>query len=217
MDVQWRVDPSPHGIKKKKKKKKAKAENDASPAERAVTPSQKAEKRGKKARQEKQHAAPRQESAGPGPSAPEPKANPLSRTSSTTRAHLTGSAFSSLALSAPTRRAVAEVLGYEAMTVVQEQTLGLALKGRDVIARARTGTGKTIAFLLPTVERLAAATGGLGGVGALAISPTRELASQIRAECEQLIAFHKPRLSSLVVVGGTDAKKDASRIRAAPT
>ena len=41
------------------------------------------------------------------------------------------------------------------------------------------------------------------GVGALVISPTRELASQIGEECEQLIHFHKPLLSSLVVVGGT--------------
>jgi hypothetical protein len=69
---------------------------------------------------------------------------------------------------------------------------------------ARHITGKTIAFLLPTIERLVARRGPAGsGVGALVISPTRELASQIGEECEQLITFHKPLLSSLVVVGGT--------------
>ena len=150
------------------------------------------------------------------------KANPQSRTSSTTRAHLTGQTFASLELSDETHRAVAEVLCYTTLTSVQSQTLPAALAGRDVIAKARTGTGKTIGFLLPTIERLVAAAkatmvGALPrGVHALVISPTRELASQIRAECEQLITFHKPRLSSLVVVGGTNVNADASKISARP-
>ena len=70
-----------------------------------------------------------------------PKANPLSRTSSTTRAHLSTASFSSLPFSAPTARALAEVLRYERMTLVQEATLPVALKGHDVIAKAKTGTG----------------------------------------------------------------------------
>lgn len=150
-----------------------------------------------------------------------PKANEHSRTSSTTRAHLTSARFASLPLSAPTRRAVAEVLGYDTMTLVQEQTLPVALRGSDVIAKAKTGTGKTIAFMLPTVERLAAhaAKGGGGGrrgVLALAISPTRELAQQIQQECEQLITFHKPALSSFVVVGGTNVHADVKRLTSWP-
>ena len=91
------------------------------------------------------------------------KANPLSRTSSTTRAHLTASSFGSLPLSAPTQRAISEVLRYERMTLVQEQTLPVALRGVDVIAKAKTGTGKTIGFLLPTVERLASLAHTSGG------------------------------------------------------
>ena len=75
-------------------------------------------------------------------------------TSSTTRAHLTSASFAALPLSAPTQRAIAEVLRYEQMTLVQEQTLPVALRGTDVIAKAKTGTGKTIGFLLPTIERI---------------------------------------------------------------
>ena len=144
------------------------------------------------------------------------KANPLSRTSSTTRAHLTSAKFSSLSLSAPTARAVTEVLCYESMTLVQEATLPVAMQGHDIIAKAKTGTGKTIGFLLPTIERIVRTGGGQGAILALAISPTRELASQIRAECEQLITFHKPQLSSLVVFGGTDVKKDVGKLRSSP-
>ena len=109
------------------------------------------------------------------------KANPTSRTSSTTRAHLTETTFASLPISALTKRAVAEVLCYQTLTKVQAETLPLALQGVDLIAKARTGTGKTVAFLLPTIERLLAAGARPGsGVQALAISPTRELASQIQ-------------------------------------
>jgi len=145
------------------------------------------------------------------------KANPLSRTSSTTRAHLTQAAFVALPLSAATQRAIHEVLGYETMTLVQEQTLPVALTGKDVIAKAKTGTGKTIGFLLPTIERLAGGGGGRGrGVRALAISPTRELAYQIREEAEQLITFHKPALASYCVVGGTNVNADASRLSSSP-
>ena len=120
------------------------------------------------------------------------KANPLSRTSSTTRAHLTASSFGSLTLSAPTQRAISEVLRYERMTLVQEQTLPVALRGVDVIAKAKTGTGKTIGFLLPTVERLAALahkSGGMlpRGVLALAISPTRELWNAISCSASSRI------------------------------
>ena len=109
------------------------------------------------------------------------KANPTSRTSSTTRAHLTETTFASLPISALTKRAIAEVLCYDTLTKVQAETLPLALQGVDLIAKARTGTGKTVAFLLPTIERLLAAAARPGaGVQAVAISPTRELASQIQ-------------------------------------
>ena len=148
------------------------------------------------------------------------KANPLSRTSSTTRAHLTTAQFTSMPLSAPTQRAIAEVLHYDHMTAVQEQTLPVGLRGADIIAKARTGTGKTMGFLLPAIERIVAhnkaASAPVRGIRALAISPTRELAAQIRDEAEQLITFHKPALSSLVVVGGTSVEKDVKKLFSSP-
>ena len=105
------------------------------------------------------------------------KANPHSRTSSTTRAHLTEVTFASLPISANSKRAVAEVLRYETCTAVQAQTLPLALQGTDLIAKAKTGTGKTIGFLLPTIERIAQAKAkATPGILALVISPTRECA-----------------------------------------
>ena len=63
----------------------------------------------------------------------------------------------------------------------------MILQGFDVIAKAKTGTGKTMGFLLPTVELLLKPYSGPPGVRALAVSPTRELASQIGEEAEQLL------------------------------
>lgn len=66
--------------------------------------------------------------------------------------------------------------------------------GGDVVCKAKTGTGKTLAFLIPAVDRLLAAQaqGRLqpGGVAALIMSPSRELAMQIAAEAQQLLRFH---------------------------
>ena len=69
------------------------------------------------------------------------KFNPTSRTSSTTRAHLTETTFASLPISALTKRAIAEILCYQTLTAVQAETLPLALQGMDLIAKAKTGTG----------------------------------------------------------------------------
>ena len=137
------------------------------------------------------------------------KFNPNSRTSSTTRAHLTETTFASLPISALTKRAIAEILCYQTLTAVQAETLPLALQGMDLIAKAKTGTGKTMGFLLPTIERVVQANAGPGrGIHALVISPTRELASQIEDECQQLMTFHRPALSARVVFGGTNVKAD---------
>ena len=62
--------------------------------------------------------------------------------------------FSSLGLSPATMRAMTEGFGYEFCTPVQEQSIPVAMAGFDVLARARTGTGKTLAFMIPAVEKL---------------------------------------------------------------
>jgi len=96
---------------------------------------------------------------------------------------------------------------YETMTKVQQATLPVALSGVDILAKARTGTGKTLAFLIPTIENILR-TNSM----ALVISPTRELAGQIHQECLALCTFHK-NFTAQCVFGGTSKSGDLSKLR----
>lgn len=96
-----------------------------------------------------------------------------------------------------------EASNYETATPVQEQVIPPILAGRDVIASAQTGTGKTAAFLLPVMNRLLHNHVD-GQVGALIIVPTRELAIQISQHVEGLSYF--THLSSIAIYGGNDAQ-----------
>ncbi len=84
-----------------------------------------------------------------------------------------------------------EALGYTEPTPVQEQSIPLALKGRDMIAAAKTGTGKTAAFSLPSLDRIERTDAKKSPV-ILVITPTRELAMQIQEVCGT-IAKLRPR------------------------
>lgn len=86
--------------------------------------------------------------------------------------------FQELGLSENVLNAVKQ-LGYSAPTPIQEQAIPIVLKGRDLIAAASTGTGKTAAFLLPAVCRLSPSRKGPRPPRILIITPTRELAEQI--------------------------------------
>lgn len=96
-----------------------------------------------------------------------------------------------------------EASNYENATPVQEQVIPPIMAGKDVIASAQTGTGKTAAFLLPVMNKLLANHVD-GQVGALIIVPTRELAIQIAQHIEGLSYF--THLSSLPIYGGNDAQ-----------
>ncbi len=96
-----------------------------------------------------------------------------------------------------------EASNYENATPVQEQVIPSILAGKDLIASAQTGTGKTAAFLLPVIHRLLSNHVD-GQVGALVIVPTRELAIQISQHLEGLSYF--THISSLAVYGGNDAQ-----------
>lgn len=99
-------------------------------------------------------------------------------------------------------RNMTEGMGLETMTEVQSKTINSAIKGTDIIAQARTGTGKTVAFLLPVLQNilnvdpdLAKSVRGRRGprstaddIRSLIISPTRELAEQIAEEAKKLVA-----------------------------
>lgn len=95
-----------------------------------------------------------------------------------------------------------EASGYEEATPVQEQVIPLVLQGRDVIASAQTGTGKTAAFLLPLIHRMLSEPHGSHSINALVIVPTRELAIQIEQNLEGLSYFSG--MSSIAVYGGGD-------------
>lgn len=96
-----------------------------------------------------------------------------------------------------------EASGYEEATPVQEKVIPVILEGRDIIASAQTGTGKTAAFLLPVMNRLISHRHE-GEVGALIIVPTRELAIQIAQHIEGLSYFSE--LSSIAIYGGNDGQ-----------
>ncbi len=106
--------------------------------------------------------------------------------------------FDDLGLSKQTLAAVNQ-LGYTSPTPVQEQAIPVVLEGRDLIAAAKTGTGKTAAFSLPTMDRLGHAK-GTKGPRMLVVTPTRELAQQIGEVCETIA--HSTNHRVLTVVGG---------------
>jgi ATP-independent RNA helicase DbpA len=105
--------------------------------------------------------------------------------------------FSGLKLIEPLRRAVAEV-GYLEMTPVQAESLPGILAGRDVVAQARTGSGKTAAFALGLLSTLDATAVRLQG---LVLCPTRELADQVSREIRRLARF-MPNVKVLTLCGG---------------
>ena len=105
--------------------------------------------------------------------------------------------FSDFGLEASLLKAVRE-LGFTRPTPIQEQAIPPALRGKDVLACAMTGSGKTAAFLLPIVQRLLAKPRGV--TRALVLAPTRELAAQTHAHLEEL-AVHTP-VTGAPVFGG---------------
>ncbi|MBX9609122.1 MAG: DEAD/DEAH box helicase [Gammaproteobacteria bacterium] len=108
--------------------------------------------------------------------------------------------FASLGLAETLLRAV-EAQGYSTPTPIQRQAIPAVLSGRDLMAAAQTGTGKTAAFALPLLQRLAAAEGAQRRAPrALILAPTRELAAQIQ-ECLVQYGAHL-KLKSAVVFGG---------------
>ena len=109
--------------------------------------------------------------------------------------------FSDFGLAEPICRALA-AKGYTEPTPIQTQAIPVVMAGRDLCGIAQTGTGKTAAFALPTIDKLAKAPKALtrGGVRTLVLSPTRELASQIAESFTQYGKFM--RLSVTTVFGG---------------
>ncbi|TVY24908.1 ATP-dependent RNA helicase, mitochondrial [Lachnellula hyalina] len=113
-------------------------------------------------------------------------------------------------------------LGYENMTDVQTMTINQGLQGDDIIAQARTGTGKTLGFLIPTIQRILEKDPELAtrhrysrarasDIRAIIISPTRELAEQIAVEAAKLT--NNTDLIVQVAVGGNSKREMLNKTR----
>ena len=107
--------------------------------------------------------------------------------------------FKNFQLKEPILRALAD-LGYEHPTDIQDQAIPVLLGGSDLIGISQTGTGKTIAFLLPILQRL---TPGGGDPQAVVVCPTRELAIQVAGEAERVGKHLGAR--TVLAYGGTSS------------
>lgn len=99
-------------------------------------------------------------------------------------------------------------------TPVQLATVPPALAGHDLLVSAATGSGKTIAYLLPALARLLVADRTVGGPRGLVLVPTRELARQVYKQAEKLMQF--THLHGALITGGEDFKYQAARLRRNP-
>lgn len=116
--------------------------------------------------------------------------------------------FAALDLSDALLKALAD-LKFETPSPVQAQTIPLLLQGRDVIAQAQTGTGKTAAFALPILKQL---NMKLNATQTLVIAPTRELAIQVASQFE-VLSVHQKGTSVSVLCGGQDYARQLKQLR----
>ena len=126
--------------------------------------------------------------------------------------------FDALGLTPELLRAVADQ-GYTEPTPVQREAIPLVLAGRDLLAGAQTGTGKTAAFVLPMLQRLngsapAGRPGGPSPIRVLILTPTRELALQVE-ESVRTYGAHR-RIRSVAIYGGVGYEPQIRALRAGP-
>jgi len=100
-------------------------------------------------------------------------------------------------------------LDYTEATPIQEQSIPIAIEGSDILGLAQTGTGKTLAFAVPMIQKIVDSKES--GVKALIIAPTRELADQINETVKSLTKF--TTLRSLTVYGGVNRKPEIERLK----
>ena len=119
--------------------------------------------------------------------------------------------FSSLLLDEPLLDAV-DQLGFKEMTEVQQVAIPLALQGRDLIVNARTGSGKTVSYVLPLLQQILDNPQTL--TQALILAPTRDLCRQINKQCMLLAQFTD--IKTAVIIGGEDPKHQIQELEKYP-
>jgi ATP-dependent RNA helicase DDX18/HAS1 len=118
--------------------------------------------------------------------------------------------FSDLNLSEKTMKAIEE-MKFEKMTEIQRRGIPPLLAGRDVLGAAKTGSGKTLSFLIPAVEMLTSLRfKPRNGTGVIIVSPTRELALQIFGVARELMTHHSQTYG--IVIGGANRRAEAEKL-----
>ncbi|WP_292959308.1 DEAD/DEAH box helicase, partial [Neptuniibacter sp. UBA6509] len=120
--------------------------------------------------------------------------------------------FSALDLTPAIQQALDDC-GYEEMTPIQQQAIVPARRGKDLLANAQTGTGKTAAFALPILQQLSdkPVTLGTGQVRAVILTPTRELAQQLDETISRYNKYLELRVMS--IYGGTTLDNQRKKLR----
>mgnify|MGYP002621407341 FL=1 len=119
--------------------------------------------------------------------------------------------FTELTRVAPEILQATQAMGFTEMTEIQEKAIPLMLDGHDMIAKAPTGTGKTVAFGIPILQK--AAGFPAGAPKAVVLSPTRELAQQIAQDLTNLAQF-LPEIRVVCVYGGAGLEKQQKQLKA---
>ncbi|MTI80653.1 MAG: DEAD/DEAH box helicase [Firmicutes bacterium] len=118
--------------------------------------------------------------------------------------------FSELGLGNAVSRAISN-MGFEETTPIQQQTIPIALQGKDLIGQAQTGTGKTAAYGIPLIERMELSTEQIKG---MVLTPTRELAIQVAEELNKIGQYKNIR--ALPIYGGQDINRQIKALKKKP-
>ncbi|KAI0555752.1 P-loop containing nucleoside triphosphate hydrolase protein [Xylaria curta] len=119
--------------------------------------------------------------------------------------------FTELNLSEKTLQAIKEEMKFETMTPIQRRAIPPLLAGRDVLGAAKTGSGKTLSFLIPAIEMLHSLRfKPRNGTGVIIVSPTRELALQIFQVATELMKHHSQTYG--IVIGGANRRAEADKL-----
>ncbi len=103
-----------------------------------------------------------------------------------------------------------EKIGFDEMTTIQEKAIPLMMSGEDIIGKSQTGTGKTLAFAIPAIEKVKKNLEG--GLTVLVLCPTRELVCQVNNEIKKMSQF-LPSINSVAIYGGVPIEPQIAKLR----